>query len=378
MIRLFFVFGTRPEAIKLCPVIAKFRQFPEQFDVRVCVTAQHRELLDQVLEIFALQPDYDLNVMQPAQTLFYTTETILHALNPILSQEQPDWVFVQGDTTTVFAAALAAFYHRIPVAHVEAGLRTDNIYNPFPEEVNRRLVSVVASLHFAPTEFTRQNLLREGIANEKIFVTGNTVIDALLAIQHRLHTSPDLLRPADHSELRQVDFSKRIVLVTGHRRENFGIGFQNICEALGRIAKSFPDVELVYPVHLNPNVQRPVFDLLGSIPNIKLIAPLDYLAFVYLLERCYLALTDSGGIQEEAPALGKPVLVMRETTERQEAIAAGTARLVGTDVERIVSECTRLLNEREAYLTMARAINPYGDGTACEQIVRRLSQSVCA
>jgi UDP-N-acetylglucosamine 2-epimerase (non-hydrolysing) len=364
------VFGTRPEAIKLCPLIEAFQQYPAQAAVKVCVSAQHRTLLDHVLTLFNVAPAYDLNLMQPGQTLFQTTEAILREMHGVLAQERPDWVIVQGDTTTAFVAALAAFYQRVPGAHVEAGLRTHDIYAPFPEEVNRRLVSVMATLHFAATAAAQQNLLREGVAAERIFVTGNTVIDALLRMRAQLRRAPELLDPARDPELRKIDFTKRIILVTGHRRESFGPGFLQICQGLARLAATYPAVEIVYPVHLNPNVRQPVFALLGAISNIKLLEPLAYLPFVWLMEKSYLIITDSGGIQEEAPALGKPVLVMRDITERPEAIAAGAAQLVGTDPAKIAAACARLLDDPQAYRQMATTVNPYGDGTACAQIVK--------
>lgn len=366
------VFGTRPEAIKLCPLIEELRKHPAECAVNICVTAQHRTLLDQVLRAFDITPDDDLHIMQPGQTLFYSTATILHRMDQVLQRECPDWVVVQGDTTTVFATALAAFYHRIPVAHVEAGLRTENRYSPFPEEMNRRLATVLSTLHFAPTSMAKQNLLREGVPEPVIYITGNTVIDALFSIRKRLRAQPDLCDPFGHPDLRKIDFSHPILLVTGHRRENFGDGFLGICQGIEQLAHKYPTLQIVYPVHLNPQVQEPVFRLLAQVPNIYLISPLEYVSFVYLMENSYIILTDSGGIQEEAPALGKPVLVMRDTTERREALEAGTVKLVGTDPAAIVAECSNLLDNPNAYRTMANAHNPYGDGTACQQIAEIL------
>jgi len=359
------VFGTRPEAIKLAPLVLELRARAE-FEVRVCVTAQHRQMLDQVLETFAIRPDYDLGIMQPGQDLFDVTARCLTGLRPVLEKERPAWVVVEGDTTTVFAAALAAFYLDIRVAHVEAGLRTGDKRRPFPEEINRRLASHIADLHFAPTESARRNLRNEGIPEHSIHVTGNTVVDALLYIRDKYRgrwPAPPGMRPLSSKEAA----GKRLVLVTGHRRESFGAGFERICEALRRIAQR-PDVEVVYPVHLNPNVQKPVFGILGDLPNVQLIEPVPYVPFVGLMESAYLILTDSGGIQEEAPSLGKPVLVMREVTERPEAVEAGTVKLVGTDVERIVNGVNELLDDPAVYQRMSRAHNPYGDGQAARRI----------
>ena len=367
--RILTVFGTRPEGIKLAPVIRALRSWPE-ITGKVCVTGQHREMLDQVLALFGIAPDHDLGVMKPGQDLTGVTTQILKGLRNVLEQEAPDFVLVHGDTTTTFAASLAAYYQQIPVGHVEAGLRTGNRYAPWPEEMNRRLTGALADLHFAPTDRARDNLLREGIAAEQIAVTGNTVVDALLTVVGRLEQEPQLRAEAEQ----QFDFldpSRRLIVVTGHRRESFGEGFRNLCEALRRIADR-DDVEIVYPVHLNPNVQRPVRETLADYPRVHLLEPMDYLPFVALLNRAELIITDSGGIQEEAPSLGKPVLVTRETTERPEAVSAGTVRLVGTDVERIVGETTRLLDDPAWYRSMARAHNPYGDGKAAERIVERL------
>lgn len=375
------VFGTRPEAIKLVPVIIALRARPDQFRTIVCTTGQHRQMLDQVLEFFGVDPDHDMRVMVEDQNLFDLTAALLGGIRRILDREAPDLVVVQGDTTTSFVASLAAFYQRIPVAHVEAGLRTDHRSQPFPEEANRHLLSVLADYHFAPTEWARRNLLRENVAEDRIWVTGNTGIDALLR-------AVDLLerRPAAPAALRSpsedAGTGRRLVLVTGHRRESFGDGFARICRALRAIATRNPAVDIVYPVHLNPNVRKPVFEILrgngnrGGPDNIQLIEPLDYAEFVALMQKSYLILTDSGGVQEEAPSLGKPVLVMRETTERPEGVDAGVAKLVGTAEDRIVEETQRLLDDREQYRAMARRENPYGDGTAADRIVRNLLEAV--
>ena len=341
------------------------------FEVKVCVTAQHRHMLDQVLQLFDIQPDLDLNLMRPGQDLSDITSGVLLGLKPVLTQWRPDAVLVHGDTSTTFAASLAAFYQRIPVGHVEAGLRTGNLYSPWPEEANRKLTSVLAQWHFAPTATSRSNLLKEGVSSSAIHVTGNTVIDALLQVREKIVNSPQLRQQFDQN-FSFLDPRKRLVLVTGHRRENFGDGFERICQALIRIAQNHADVQVVYPVHLNPQVQEPVRRLLGDIGNIHLIEPLDYLPFVYLMDKSTLILTDSGGIQEEAPSLGKPVLVMRDTTERPEAVEAGTVRLVGTDVEKIATEASTLLTDAQAYQTMAFAHNPYGDGQACQRIAQAL------
>jgi UDP-N-acetylglucosamine 2-epimerase (non-hydrolysing) len=360
------VFGTRPEAIKMAPLVKHLQQRAE-FQTEVCVTAQHRQMLDQVLNLFEIKPEFDLDLMKPGQDLSDITTGVLQGLKGVLEQSQPDVVLVHGDTSTTFAASLAAFYQRIPVAHVEAGLRTGNLYSPWPEEANRKLTGVLTRWHFAPTEASRDNLLAEGVAPHKVHVTGNTVIDALLQVRDRIKNDA-ALQESFAKTFRFVDPAKRLVLVTGHRRENFGEGFERICQALARIATTHADVQVVYPVHLNPQVQEPVKRLLGGIGNVHLIAPLDYLPFVYLMDRSTLILTDSGGIQEEAPSLGKPVLVMRDTTERPEAVAAGTVKLVGTDVARIVAQAQALLTNREVYESMAHAHNPYGDGNACQRI----------
>ncbi|MCT4707365.1 UDP-N-acetylglucosamine 2-epimerase (non-hydrolyzing) [Enterobacteriaceae bacterium H11S18] len=367
------VFGTRPEAIKMAPLVHALAK-DAFFDAKVCVTAQHREMLDQVLSLFSITPDYDLNIMSPGQGLTEITCRILEGLKPILESFKPDVVLVHGDTTTTVATSLAAFYQRIAVGHVEAGLRTGDLYSPWPEEANRTLTGHLAMYHFAPTENSRQNLLRENISDNKIFVTGNTVIDALISVRDRVMANEEL-----RVSLAQchpfLDASKKLILVTGHRRESFGDGFERICLALADIAKENSDVQIVYPVHLNPNVSEPVERILGDIDNIVLIKPQEYLPFVYLMNHAYLILTDSGGIQEEAPSLGKPVLVMRDTTERPEAVKAGTVRLVGTDPSVIVREVTRLLRDENEYQVMSRAHNPYGDGRACDHILAALKKS---
>ncbi len=366
--RILFVFGTRPEAIKMAPLIKEVQKSRE-FEARICVTAQHREMLDQVMRIFELKPDHDLNIMTKNQSLFDITSRIVSKLQEILAEEKPDMVVVQGDTTTTFAGALASYYTRTKVAHLEAGLRTGNKFAPFPEEINRRLTSVVADIHLAPTPWSRDNLLKENISPESIFVTGNTVIDALFHVVSLLKKSnPD---PVGIDSLFDgIDFSKKMVLITGHRRENFGEGFKNICESISELAKRFTDVEFVYPVHFNPNVREPVNRILRGIKNVHLIEPLDYEPFVYAMDKSYLILTDSGGVQEEAPSLGKPVLVMRDTTERPEAVEAGTVKLVGTDKRKIVDGVETLLSDQKEYLAMSRAHNPYGDGKASQRIVK--------
>ncbi|AXF77852.1 UDP-N-acetylglucosamine 2-epimerase (non-hydrolyzing) [Erwinia tracheiphila] len=367
------VFGTRPEAIKMAPLVHALAQ-DDKIEARLCVTAQHREMLDQVLQLFAIVPDYDLNIMRPGQGLTEIASRILEGLKAVFNEFTPDVVLVHGDTTTTFAASLAAFYHRIPVGHVEAGLRTGNLYSPWPEEANRTLTGHLASYHFTPTETARQNLLRENLPAARMFVTGNTVIDALFWVRDRV-LSDNALRNSLAARYPFLDASKKMILVTGHRRESFGGGFERICSALAEIAHRHPDAQIVYPVHLNPNVSEPVNRILRDIDNIVLIEPQEYLSFVYLMLRSWMILTDSGGIQEEAPSLGKPVLVMRDTTERPEAVEAGTVRLVGTDVKKIVSEVTRLLMDEEAYQSMNRAHNPYGDGLACQRIVQALKDN---
>ncbi|WP_313759221.1 non-hydrolyzing UDP-N-acetylglucosamine 2-epimerase [Atlantibacter hermannii] len=367
------VFGTRPEAIKMAPLVHALAKDP-YFDARVCVTAQHREMLDQVLHLFSIVPDYDLNIMKPGQGLTEITCRILEGLKPVLEEFQPDVVLVHGDTTTTVATSLAAFYQHIPVGHVEAGLRTGDLSSPWPEEANRTLTGHLALYHFAPTENSRANLLRENVADKRIFVTGNTVIDALISVRDDILANESLQRDlaARYPFLRE---DKKLILVTGHRRESFGQGFEHICEALAEIARQNQNVQIVYPVHLNPNVSEPVNRILGQVDNVILIEPQDYLPFVWLMNRAWLILTDSGGIQEEAPSLGKPVLVMRETTERPEAITAGTVRLVGTNSERIVAEVSHLLNDDTEYQTMSRAHNPYGDGKACARILHALKNN---
>jgi len=368
--RILFVFGTRPEAIKLCPLIQRLRAQPDDFQVSVCVTAQHRDMLDPVLEAFRVRPEFDLDLMQPGQTLCGLTARILAGIETVLESERPHLTIVQGDTNTTFAAALSAFYRNVPVAHIEAGLRTGDMRQPFPEEMNRVLTSRIAAFHFAPTRGAEAALLREGVAPEKIFVTGNTGIDAVLWVRNALERG-ELQAPA----WPWLDPAKRLVLVTCHRRENFGPGFDRAMRALALLAAR-PDVQLVYPVHRNPNVLGPAHTQLDGHANIVLIDPLPYVAFVDLMRRCWMIVTDSGGIQEEAPSLGKPVLVLREKTERPEAVEAGTVKLVGTDERRIVAEATRLLDDAEEYARMTRVHNPYGDGSACEQIARVLAKAM--
>ncbi|TMP78766.1 UDP-N-acetylglucosamine 2-epimerase (non-hydrolyzing) [Pseudoalteromonas phenolica] len=360
------VFGTRPEAIKMAPLVHALAN-DERFDAKVCVTAQHREMLDQVLELFKITPDYDLNLMKAGQTLPEVTSRILLELTPVLKEFKPDVVLVHGDTATTFAASLAAYYEQIAVGHVEAGLRTGNIYSPWPEEANRKLTGALTKFHFAPTETSKQNLLSENYREENVFVTGNTVIDALLMIKSKIEQDIDLSSTLA-AQFPFLDESKRLILVTGHRRESFGGGFERICEALAQTAKNHPEAQILYPVHLNPNVQEPVNRILAAVANVHLIEPQQYLPFVYLMNRAHIILTDSGGIQEEAPSLGKPVLVMRDTTERPEALEAGTVKLVGTSVELITSSLTELLTDQASYTEMSRAHNPYGDGNACSRI----------
>jgi len=370
--KILTVFGTRPEAIKMAPVVDALNAHDE-FDARVCVTGQHRHMLDQVLKLFAISPQYDLNIMRPGQDLYSITARVLEGMRDVLYDFKPDYVLVHGDTTTTLAASLAAFYARIPVGHVEAGLRTNNIYSPWPEEANRQLTGNLASLHFAPTEQSRQNLLREHKPDSSIVVTGNTVIDALLAVKSKIDTNKELQRRICE-EYPYLNGNKRIVLITGHRRENFGGGFENICHAIRELSHRYPDMHCVYPVHLNPNVREPVNRLLNGLENVHLIEPLEYEPFVYLMGKSFIILTDSGGVQEEAPSLGKPVLVMRDTTERPEAVDAGTVKLVGTDAELIEQEVRRLLRDRAEYERMSRAHNPYGDGAASQRIVDTLQQ----
>ena len=363
--RVLSIFGTRPEAVKMAPVVERLAATPG-VESSVCVTAQHRQMLDQVLDLFDIQPDYDLDIMRPDQALSDLTAALFTGLDPVLQDSQPDWVLIQGDTTTVMVAALLAYYHRIRVGHVEAGLRTGDKWQPFPEEVNRRIAGTIADLHFAPTPQARENLLGEGVPSERVIVTGNPVIDALQTIAARPYEF-------ESGSLAGIPWNRRVILVTAHRRENFGQPLDDIFSAIRHIAKNYAEqVHFVYPVHLNPNVNRPAHRALGGIPNITLLDPLDYLPMVHLMKRAYLVLTDSGGIQEEAPAFGVPVLVMRRLTERPEAVEVGTARLVGTDPEKIVAEASRLLDDEGAYAAMARAINPFGDGQASERIVQAL------
>jgi UDP-N-acetylglucosamine 2-epimerase (non-hydrolysing) len=365
-IKVLIVFGTRPEAIKMAPVVGALQK-NNLFDARVCVTAQHREMLDQVLQLFNIHPEYDLNIMRSGQGLTHITSEVLFRLEPVLQEFKPDRILVHGDTTTTMAASLAAFYQQIPVGHVEAGLRTGNIYSPWPEEMNRKITSSIASLHFAPTNAARDNLLNEGVNTNRIMVTGNTVIDSLLSVVEMIH-SDESLKNKMSKQFSFLDRKKRLILVTGHRRENFGNRFEDICNALTILAEK-NSIQIVYPVHLNPNVQEPVKRIMGGHDNIYLIEPQDYLPFVYLMERSYLIITDSGGVQEEAPSLGKPVLVMRDTTERPEAVEAGTVRLVGANTSRIVVEAEKLLHDEDEYEKMALIHNPYGDGYATGRIV---------
>lgn len=375
MKKLLLIFGTRPEAIKMAPLVKEFEKYPGYFTTQVCVTGQHREMLHQVLKVFDITPAYNLDIMAPGQDLFDVTSKVLLGLRGVLRESKPDMVFVHGDTTTSLAAALAAFYEWIPVAHVEAGLRTYNPASPWPEEMNRQLTDRLCKYCFAPTERARSNLVQENIEEEKITVTGNTVIDALLMAVDIIDTNPGLQKKTRQEILQNgyhITKERPYILVTGHRRENFGEGFLNICHALKVIALRHTGIDIIYPVHLNPNVQKPVYDLLADVTNIHLLPPLDYLPFIYLMQHSHIILTDSGGVQEEAPSLGKPVLVMRNTTERPEAVEAGTVRLVGTDAAAIVENIELLLNDKAAYWTMAQSHNPYGDGRACERILEGL------
>ncbi|WP_321317238.1 non-hydrolyzing UDP-N-acetylglucosamine 2-epimerase [Labilibaculum sp.] len=411
MKKVMLVFGTRPEAIKMAPLVKEFQKHPEQFETIVCVTAQHREMLDQVLDLFEIKPDYDLNLMKQGQDLYDVTSRVLLGMRDVLTEVKPDLVLVHGDTTTSTASALAAFYQQIPVGHVESGLRTHNLYSPWPEEANRQITGRLATYHFSPTETSKKNLLAEGIKEENIFVTGNTVIDALYMVLDQIKDRSDLKEQVEakllscglkkevveHYMMRDiatVDRSpltkghsldtiedRRLVLITGHRRENFGDGFLNICNAIKQLGETYTDVDFIYPMHLNPNVRKPIEEVFGSIieiegnscnSNIHFIEPLEYLPFVYLMSQSHLVLTDSGGIQEEAPGLGKPVLVMRDTTERPEAVEAGTVKLVGTDKDAIINEVAALLNDEVYYNSMAKANNPYGDGEACSKIINEL------
>ena len=377
------VFGTRPEAIKMAPLVKEFQKHPKEFQTIVCVTGQHRQMLDQVLRLFEIVPDYDLNIMKQGQDLYDVTARVLTGMRDVLKESRPDVVLVHGDTTTSTAAALASFYQQIPVGHVEAGLRTHNIYSPWPEEMNRQITGRIASYHFAPTDLSRQNLLEEGVRPESVVVTGNTVIDALYMVVDKIKTD-DRLKISLLEELREAGYDverlktdgRRLVLITGHRRENFGQGFIHICKAIKTLAEKYPDMDFVYPMHLNPNVRKPIHEIFGADlsnhDNMFFIEPLEYLSFVYLMEKSTIVLTDSGGIQEEAPGLGKPVLVMRDTTERPEALEAGTVRLVGTDYYKIIQEVSALLDDCNNYDQMSRAFNPYGDGQACRYIVETL------
>ena len=384
MKKVMLVFGTRPEAIKMAPLVKAFAALPEEFETVVCVTGQHREMLDQVLRIFEIVPDYDLNIMKQGQDLYDVTARVLTGMREVLKEAKPDVVLVHGDTTTSTAAALAAFYQQIPVGHVEAGLRTHNIYSPWPEEMNRQLTGRIATWHFAPTPLSRQNLLAEGVKEEAVAVTGNTVIDALYWVVDKIKSDKaldadleSLLAKAGYDTGRLKD-GRHLVLITGHRRENFGDGFIRMCRAIKALTEKYPEVDFVYPMHLNPNVRRPIHEVFGEdlshLGNMFFIEPLEYLSFVYLMEKSFIVLTDSGGIQEEAPGLGKPVLVMRDTTERPEALEAGTVKLVGTDYGRIVGEVSALLDDRDYYEGMSRAVNPYGDGKACGRILNFLEQ----
>ena len=371
MKKILLVFGTRPEAIKMAPLVKAFQKDTEHFETRVCVTAQHRQMLDQVLEVFGITPEYYLNIMAPNQDLYDITAKVLMGLREVLKDFRPDTVLVHGDTTTSMAASLAAFYMQIPVGHVEAGLRTYNMLSPWPEEMNRQVTDRICTYYFAPTEQSKKNLLQENIDEKKIFITGNTVIDALLMAVDIISSTPGMEEKIakEFQEKGYTVGNREYILVTGHRRENFGEGFLHICKAIKELAALHPDMDIVYPVHLNPNVQKPVYELLSGVDNVYLISPLDYLPFIYAMQHSTLLLTDSGGVQEEAPSLGKPVLVMRDTTERPEAVEAGTVKLVGTDAEAIVSNVTALLQDKEMYKRMSETHNPYGDGQACERIM---------
>lgn len=382
MQKIMLVFGTRPEAIKMAPLIKEFQKYPDQFQTIVCVTGQHREMLDQVLHIFDIHPDYDLNIMKQGQDLYDVTARVLTGMREVLQDARPDLVLVHGDTTTSTAAALAAFYQQIPVGHIEAGLRTHNIYSPWPEEMNRQITGRIATWHFSPTSLSKKNLLSEGIEENRITVTGNTVIDALYHVVSQIKNKDDL-RQQLTNELERAGYkitrlseqsNRKLVLITGHRRENFGEGFIAMCKAIKTLALKYPETDFVYPMHLNPNVRKPIQEVFGDthLPNMFFIEPLEYLPFVYLMELSTIVLTDSGGIQEEAPGLGKPVLVMRDTTERPEALDAGTVKLVGTDFIRILEETSRLLESQVYYDQMSKAVNPYGDGLACQRIITQI------
>lgn len=376
---ILLAFGTRPEAIKMAPLVKEFQKNTKDFKTLVCVTGQHREMLDQVLHIFSIKPDYDLNIMKQGQDLYDVTSRVLLGMRDVLKKVQPDVVLVHGDTTTSTAAALAAFYQQIPVGHVEAGLRTHNIYSPWPEEMNRQITGRIATYHFAPTSLSKQNLLAENIKEEAVTVTGNTVIDALYMVVDKIKNDKELDAELEDTlktsgyDIKRLKNGKKLVLITGHRRENFGDGFMSMCRAIQTLTKKYPDVDFVYPMHLNPNVRKPIHEIWGedlsNLCNMFFIEPLEYLSFVYLMEKSSIVLTDSGGIQEEAPGLGKPVLVMRDTTERPEALKAGTVKLVGTDYDKIVTEVSSLLDNQMYYDEMSKAVNPYGDGKACERIV---------
>lgn len=382
MKKVMLVFGTRPEAIKMAPLVKEFQKHPENFETVVCVTGQHREMLDQVLHIFDIKPDYDLNIMKQGQDLYDVTAKVLTGMRDIFKECRPDVVLVHGDTTTSTAAALAAFYQQIPVGHVEAGLRTHNIYSPWPEEMNRQITGRIATFDFAPTPLSRENLLKENVPDSQITVTGNTVIDALYWVVDRIKSDKSLDRELEGIltsagyDVNRLSEGRKLVLITGHRRENFGDGFLSMCRAIKALTQKYPAVDFVYPMHLNPNVRRPIHEVFGedlsNLGNMFFIEPLEYLSFVYLMEKSTIVLTDSGGIQEEAPGLGKPVLVMRDTTERPEALDAGTVKLVGTDYDKIVNEVSLLLDDPAAYERMSKAVNPYGDGKACGRIVERL------
>ncbi|MEQ3237809.1 non-hydrolyzing UDP-N-acetylglucosamine 2-epimerase [Bacteroides cellulosilyticus] len=382
MKKIMLVFGTRPEAIKMAPLVKEFQKYPEKFKTIVCVTGQHREMLDQVLHIFEITPDYDLNIMKQGQDLYDVTARVLTGMRDVLKEAQPDIVLVHGDTTTSTASALATFYQQIPVGHVEAGLRTHNIYSPWPEEMNRLITGRIATYHFSPTPLSRQNLLDEGVKEFAITVTGNTVIDALYMVVDKIKKDKELDGELEYAlrfsgyNVNRLRGGKKMVLITGHRRENFGDGFISMCKAIKALTQKYPNVDFVYPMHLNPNVRKPIHEVFGAdlsdLGNMFFIEPLEYLSFVYLMEKSAVVLTDSGGIQEEAPGLGKPVLVMRDTTERPEALEAGTVKLVGTDYDKIVSEVSALLDDEAYYEKMSKAVNPYGDGLACSRIINQL------
>lgn len=379
MKRIMLVFGTRPEAIKMAPLVKEFQKYPEQIETIVCVTGQHREMLDQVLSLFEITPDYDLNIMKQGQDLFDVTARVLTGMRDVLKEAQPDVVLVHGDTTTSTASALAAFYMQIPVGHVEAGLRTHNIYSPWPEEMNRLITGRIATYNFSPTPLSKSNLLAENVAEDNILVTGNTVIDALYSVVEMMKSNSSLAEEQSAIlmnsgyDIKRLDDGRKLVLITGHRRENFGDGFIDMCSAIKSLTERYPEVDFVYPMHLNPNVRRPIHEVFGEdlsgLGNMFFIEPLEYLSFVFLMEKSTIVLTDSGGIQEEAPGLGKPVLVMRDTTERPEALDAGTVKLVGTNYQKIVTEVSMLLDDQDYYETMSKAVNPYGDGLACSRIV---------